>query len=144
QNGVTISKRYTFTRGSYVVEVENQVDNQSQKAWQGAFYGQMRRDGREDTSISGKGVSTMSTFLGGAYYSADNKYEKLNFDSFKDEPLKLERTGGWIALSQHYFLTAWIGDDKQSNSYSTFYKDDGAGKPYYFLRYISPLKTVEP
>ena len=144
QNGVTISKRYTFTRGSYLVKVENQVNNQSKKAWQGAFYGQLKRDGSEDPSVVGKGFSSMSTFLGGAYYSADNKYEKLNLDSFKDEPLKLERSGGWIALSQHYFLTAWVGADKQNNSYSTFYKDDSTGKPYYFLRYISPLQTVEP
>lgn len=141
-NGITISKRYTFTRGSYQVKVQNDVVNQSSKNWQGAFYGQLKRDGSEDPSISGKGFSTMSTFLGGTYYSAENKYEKLKFDTFKDEPLKLERKGGWIALSQHYFLTAWIGNDKQTNSYSTFYKTDDADKPFYFLRYISPLQNV--
>lgn len=144
QQGVSISKRYTFTRGSYQVKVENVVDNQSTKPWQGAFYGQLKRDGSEDPSISGKGFSTMSTFLGGAYYSAENKYEKLNFDSFKGEPLKLERKGGWIALSQHYFLTAWIGDAKQNNSYSSFYKGGDAANPYYFLRYISPVQTAAP
>lgn len=142
KNGVSITKRYIFERGSYLVTIKNLVNNQSSSAWKGAFYGQLKRDNSGDPSLNAKGLSHMSTFIGGVYYSAEGKYEKLKFDSIKEDGFKLERKGGWIGLSQHYFLTAWIGNTKQENHYSALYRPGKGDQGYYFLRYISPLKTI--
>jgi YidC/Oxa1 family membrane protein insertase len=140
--GITIIKRYVFTRGRYLVKVENLVSNQSGKVWKGAFYGQLKRDDSKDPSLNGKGLSHMSTYLGGAYYSADGKYEKLKFDTIKEDSFNMHRKGGWIAFSQHYFLTAWIGGTNETNQYSAVSRQNQEGKEFYFLRFISPMKVV--
>ena len=33
----------------------------------------------------------------------------------EDSQLKLESKGGWIAMIQHYFLSAWIPDQEETN-----------------------------
>lgn len=143
-DGVTITKQYVFHRGSYQIKVANKIQNQSGSPWKGAFYGQLKRDGSDDPS-SGSGFAVRS-YLGGAYYSKDNEYEKLDFDDIRDESSKfhLQRQGGWFGLSQHYFLTSWIGDADKTNTYSSSYTKTGPETGFYYLRYISPVKTIAP
>src|SRR5690606_4637053 len=43
--GISYTKRFTFTRGSYDLKVEYLVDNQSGQAWRGTPYAQLKRDG---------------------------------------------------------------------------------------------------
>lgn len=144
QDGVTITKRYTFNRDSYAIQVENLVNNHSDHAWKAAFYGQIKRDNSSDPSLGGKGFTTMATYMGGAYLDAENKYQKLKFDTIEEDGLDLHREGGWIALSQHYFLTAWMGNADQKNQYGAIFKSGTGDKEYYYLRYISPVKTIQP
>jgi YidC/Oxa1 family membrane protein insertase len=52
---------------------------------------------------------------GAAWWSPEEKYEKRKYPKFvEDGPLNLEVTGGWIGLSQHYFLAAWIPQKDQA------------------------------
>ena len=41
--GVTVEKRYRFTRGSYTIIVEQEVRNNSEQPWRGAEYAQLQR-----------------------------------------------------------------------------------------------------
>src|SRR5690606_38212318 len=102
--------RYTFERGSYLVRVSHVVRNEGTATWQGALYGQIRRDGSDDPSTSKAGFVPSATFLGAAYWSADKPYNKLKFKALREEPLRTVQQGGWIAMVQHYFLTAWLPD----------------------------------
>lgn len=144
QSDVLITKRYTFTKGSYLVAIDNLVQNNGNQDWSGAFYGQIKRDNSIDPSLGGKGFTNLATYLGGAYLSADDKYEKLKFDDIKGTNFKVEREGGWIALSQHYFLTAWLGNETQKNAYSAISKTGTGDKDFYFFRYISPVQVAKP
>ncbi len=38
----------------------------------------------------------------------DEHYNKLKFANFNEEKLNVEATGGWVAMVQHYFVSAWI------------------------------------
>ena len=42
-------------------------------------------------------------------------YEKITFDDIKKAPILRNNEGGWIAMQQHYFLSAFIPDQKQEN-----------------------------
>jgi YidC/Oxa1 family membrane protein insertase len=84
------------------------------------MFGQLKRDNSKDPSQSTQGIG-MSTFLGAAWWTPEEPYNKLALADFSEEKehLKATHTGGWVALVQHYFVTAWVPDAKATNHYST-------------------------
>ena len=139
ENGVSLVKRFTFERGSYLIRVSHVVRNDGNALWRGALYGQVRRDGSDDPSAATGGFVPMPTFLGAAYWSADKPYNKLSFSDLREEPLKTVQQGGWIAMIQHYFVTAWIPDRLQQHTYSSTWL---SASDEYLLRFLSPLVEV--
>lgn len=136
--GVQINKRYRFNRGDYLIEVQYLINNQSSSNWQGNFFAQFKRDNSEDPSQStGMG---MQSFVGAAVTSPEERYQKLKFDDFAESPLKLKNTGGWIAILQHYFVSAWIPDKEQQHTYQT--RKNSRGENIAGL--VSPALTVAP
>ncbi len=140
-NGVQITKRYTFERGSYLVHINYIVHNNGSAPWKAALYGQIKRDGSDDPGLTQKGFSTMHTFIGASYFSKDERYNKMSFDDMKSSPLHLEQKGGWIAMLQHYFMSAWIPDPQGTYTYSTVYQKQSGN---YLMRFLAPMTTVAP
>ncbi|WP_040330954.1 membrane protein insertase YidC [Acinetobacter rudis] len=110
-DGVEIIKSYKFTPGTYPINVSYQVVNRSTQPWQGQMFGQIKRDNSEDPGKSDQGIFTLGTFLGGAWGTPDEHYNKLKFDNFNEEKLNVETQKGWVAVVQHYFVSAWIPGD---------------------------------
>lgn len=140
-NNVVITKRYTFVRGSYLVRVSHIVENKGNQPWQGALYGQIKRDNSDDPSKAKAGFAPMPTFLGAAWWTEETPYNKTKLGDLEEEPLKTTQQGGWIGMVQHYFLSAWIPDNTQSNTFSSSYLSKSE---QHILRFVSPPKTVEP
>ncbi|MCF9047122.1 membrane protein insertase YidC [Acinetobacter nectaris] len=107
-NGVEIVKTFTFTQGQYPINVDYKVINRSQQNWQGQFFGQIKRDDTVDPGKSSQGIFQLGTYLGGAWGTPDEHYNKLKFTDFNDEKLNVQAKGGWVAVVQHYFVSAWI------------------------------------
>lgn len=107
-NGVEIIKQYVLTAGKYPIDVKYQVINRGTSAWQGQMFGQLKRDNTEDPSKSHQGFMAMATYLGGAWGTPDEHYNKLKFGDFQSEALNQKAKGGWIGIVQHYFVTAWV------------------------------------
>ncbi len=139
ENGAQIIKRYTFEKGSYLVRVSHIIRNQGDQPWSGALYGQIKRDGSEDPGTSTQGLVPMPTYLGGAYWDTEKPYNKFDFDDMQEKPLNLTVQGGWIAMLQHYFVSAWVPDAQQRNHYSSVYLPK---RDQYLLRFVSPTVTV--
>ena len=112
-NGVTYTKTYTLDRDSYVVKLNYKVDNHSEKPVQLSFYSQLKQT--EDMSYLKKDTSfamVASAYRGTAYSSDDSRYEKATLDKIIEEKHPDVKTkNGWVAMIQHYFVSAWIGDD---------------------------------
>lgn len=140
-NGVQITKRYTFERGSYLIHVSHIVHNNGSEPWKGALYGQIKRDGSDDPGVSQQGFAPMNTFIGASYYSSEERYNKLGFEDMREDPLKLKQEGGWIALVQHYFMSAWIPAPQNTYIYSTVYQKQAGN---YLLRFVGPMVKVAP
>lgn len=136
ENGVKITKRLRFTRGEYLVEVDIIVDNLSNEPWLAAMYAQIKRDGSPDPGLDTSGFG-LPTYLGAAYWDEDKPYNKHDFDDFKEEPIKKEIQGGWMAFIQHYFMSAWIPDQSVKLNYQTQEKNGN-----YLIRYITPVVKV--
>ena len=140
-NGAELVKRFTFERGSYLVRVSHIVRNQGSSEWSGALYGQIKRDGSEDPGLSNSGFIPMPTYLGGAYWDSEKPYNKLDFEDMSENPLDLTVQGGWLAMAQHYFVSAWVPDAQQKNHYSSVHLEK---RGQYLLRFVSPTIKVAP
>ena len=138
QNGVNITKRYTFTRGDYLINVQYIVDNQSSEPWQGNFFAQLKRDNSADPS---KTTSMgMASYLGAATQTSEDNYVKVDFDDAGDSPFKEKNTGGWVAVLQHYFVSAWIPDINQLHTYEVRKNSQGEN----IAGLVSPATIVAP
>lgn len=115
-NGVQITKRFTFERGSYLIRISYIINNSGNNPWQANLFGQINRTNFPDPSSVG-GVG-MSSFMGFAATSIDDPYYKVEFGDVDSGITPHELTGGWIAMSQHYFLSAWIPSSDSLNTYS--------------------------
>ncbi len=112
-NGVEVTRLYRFRRGSYVIEAEFEVRNDSGNDWSGRPYHQLQRTPLQQES------RLLYTYTGGVLYSPEEKYEKISFDDMSDENLSRDVSNGWAAMIQHYFLAAWIPPAEQSQRYYT-------------------------
>src|SRR5690606_39813310 len=90
---------------------------------------------------------TLGTFLGGAWGTPDEQYNKLKFDNFTEEKLSTEAKGGWVAMVQHYFVSAWVpGNLKltQANgeAYSAKLESRKSTDDMNIIGFTSPTFTV--
>ncbi len=116
-SGVQVRKTYTLKRGSYVVDVHEDIRNGSTSAWVGQNYRQLRRVPPIIKKSSGLTNPESFSFVGAAWYSPEDKYETRALTKF-DQPLDKTVTGGWTAMVQHYFMAAWIPDPKEATKLS--------------------------
>jgi len=111
--GITVTKIYTFQRGSYVVAVNYEVANASGQEWRGRQYRQFERARADRES------RFVSTYTGGAVSSPESKYRKLSFDDMDKQAYSSDVKGGWTAMIEHYFVAAWVaGQDETNHFYS--------------------------
>lgn len=114
KDGVLYTKTFVLKRGSYDVAVNFNVKNQSAQAIEVQPYGQLKH-----TLVESSGSLTMPTYTGGAYSSSETNYKKYSFDEMAKENLNIGTKAGWVAVLQHYFVSAWVpNQDAQNSLYS--------------------------
>ena len=118
KDGLTITKTYTFTKGQYPIDVSYNINNTTDKSWQGQMYAQLKRDNSKDPGLADKGMMGLATYLGGAWGTPDSPYNKLKFGNFNEEAPKITTDKGWVGIIQHYFVSAWIPKGYQAQLYS--------------------------
>ncbi|MFH4531613.1 membrane protein insertase YidC [Vibrio diabolicus] len=115
-NGIEYTKTYIFKRGSYALNVEYDVVNNSGNNATFGMYAHLRQNLMDDG-----GSITMPTYRGGAYSTEDTRYKKYSFDDMQDRNLSLNLADGqgWAAMIQHYFAAAWIPRNEPSTNLYT-------------------------
>ncbi len=131
-DGIAVVKTYTFHRNSYLIDVKVELTNNSGKEWKGRVYRQLQR-----TKVGEVGQSSfVNTYMGGVVSSERNKYEKIKFETMGEwKPQESFYKGGWAAMLQHYFFSAWIPPQEQANHFYTNVLDQ--------TRYIVGMMTEE-
>ncbi|SQH74557.1 cytoplasmic insertase into membrane protein, Sec system [Shewanella benthica] len=102
-NGASYTKMFIFHRGKFKIDVDYVIDNTTDKQLQVQMYGQIKHSIKESESSM-----MMPTYRGAAFSTADIRYEKYSFDDMADKNLDKKTLGGWAAMLQHYFVSAWI------------------------------------
>ena len=136
-NGLLIKKEFTFHSDSYVVDVKYAIENTTNNVWSGHMNTQLlRRAPEEDKS----NIFHVGSFTGVSYSQpGEHRYKKLNFKDLKKDNLNIDTKGGWIAMQQHYFLTAWIPPATQKYRLYTRAIDED-----FIIGAVSPSIVVAP
>ncbi len=134
--GVRVTKRYFFERDSYVVRVEHEVQNTGSAAWRGFQFAQLRRTAPQER---GGFLLGAQSYTGGVLHTPDDRYNKIDFDDMAKGTLQQDAEAGWIAMLQHYFLTAWVPPEQGVHRFFARAVDG-----QYILGMSSPWRTAEP
>ncbi|WP_024601491.1 membrane protein insertase YidC [Pseudoalteromonas sp. TB41] len=120
-NGVSFTKTYVFKKGQYDVGLEYKVNNTTSAPVQVQLYTQIKR------TVQEKGSMVDQNYLGAAYGTDEEKYEKYSFSDMADKNLNKNTQGGYVAFIQHYFVSAWVPMQDQTNTlYSLITKSNAA------------------
>ena len=114
QDGVRLIKRFQFSPTGYDVGVEYLINNGTSLDWNATFYGQIKRDSNSPL-IESTGVQP---YLGAALREAEKNFSKYDFGDMEDETVTASVRGGWVAMVQHYFVSAWIPPAADINAFS--------------------------
>ena len=112
-SGVEVRKVYTFRRGRYDIGLRYEVRNSGTQPWQAQPYAQLMRKKGADATGS---MFMPASFQGAVYYSAADKYRKIGYDDMAKAPLATTLRDGWVGLSEHYFVTAFLLDKGQPHN----------------------------
>ena len=131
-DGMRVAKVFTFYRNSYRIDVRYEVTNQDAKPRGVYAYHQLLR-----THVAGNDYFNVApSYVGGAIYTPEKKYEKIGFDDIVDKWSGRTVTGGWVAMLQHYFVGALLPPAAETHQ---FYSDTLPG-----ARYVLGYKTLAP
>jgi YidC/Oxa1 family membrane protein insertase len=135
QNGVTVTKTYTFEPGSYRIDLTQVIENQSGNALQATSYVQLVRH-YEHVERSYFNVATYA-YRGPAIYDG-KAYRKLDVEDDEDKQYRGTVTGGWVAALQHHFVAAAVpaGDAPYDYELSVDPRNN------FTLSYRGPLVTI--
>ncbi|NNE05542.1 MAG: membrane protein insertase YidC [Xanthomonadales bacterium] len=143
QSGISVTKTFIFKPGSYEIEVRHSLSNDSGQAWSGSRYEQLQKALEQDRDDGGFSNPGRYSFNGVAFYSPEEKFEKVDFDDIADDPYQSVHSNGWLAMVQHYFFAAWIPPAAENTAYST-QEFAPTGWPRYIARGVAPSISVAP
>lgn len=135
EDGSRITKTFIFTKGSYAVDMVYTITNPTTTHKQLQLYAQLKQ-----VMIEGSGNMMMPTYKGGAYSWDEDRYEKYAFDDMKDSRLNRSTEKGWVAMLEHYFVSAWI--PRGEGSKQLFSRIVGGDQAIMGMLY--PTATVAP
>jgi len=137
-DGVKTVKMLTFHRASYVIDITHEIVNGSATPLAAYAYFQLLRDGKAPSGDS----ALVSTYTGAAIYTEQEKFRKLAFgDLDKDKASFPKATdNGWIAMLQHYFVSAWLPNEKTPREYYAKRLEDNL----YSVGVILPVAAIAP
>ena len=134
KNGISYIKRFLFTRGDNLIKLTYLIDNKSQSNIQVQLFGQIKRDSQEPIISTESGFG-LQPFLGAATTTPDSNYEKVEFKDLAKERETFSMQGGWVAMVQHYFLSVWVPNQDQQNTFTLRKKNN---EDLYLLSFTGP------
>ncbi|RHW76517.1 membrane protein insertase YidC [Colwellia sp. RSH04] len=116
ENGLHITKRFTFKANSYAINVDYLINNNTNNTVSVQMYGQLKQSTVVETSSG-----MLPTYRGAAYSTTEERYEKYDFEDIAEANLSQPTAGGWVAMLEHYFVSAWVPNAKDTNQLYTSY-----------------------
>lgn len=132
RNGLVVTKSFVLKRGSYALDVNYTIQNNSGESVELQPYAQLKH-----TLVEHSTNLAMPTYTGGAYSSSETNYKKYSFADMQKSNLNISTKQGWVALLQHYFTTAWVPNQGQENVLYT-----RTANNFGFIGFRAPVITL--
>jgi len=139
QGGVKLTKTYTFHKGSYVIDLRHDIANTGAATVTPQLYLQLMHDGNKPEGDS----YFNSSFTGPTLYTPEDHYQKLDFAKIEKNGKaehSTKATNGWIAISQHFFVSAFVPQPNTPREIYTKKVDTNR----YAIGTITGLGTMAP
>lgn len=138
QDNVKVAKVYTLRRGSYLIDITYEIENQGTSAISPYAYFQFLRDGNPAPGD----VKMVPTYTGAAVFTEQSKYQKVSFSDMEKGKADYPKgaNNGWIAMVQHYFVAAWLPQGTGEREFFT----RKVGENLFAAGLILPLGSIEP
>jgi YidC/Oxa1 family membrane protein insertase len=136
--GVKTVKTLTFHRSSYAIDISHEIVNGSAAPLAAHAYFQLLRDGKAPPGDS----AMVSTYTGAAIYTEQEKFQKLAFGDLDKGKASIPKAAdnGWIAMLEHYFVSAWLPKEKTQREYYAKRVEDNL----YSVGVILPVAAIAP
>jgi YidC/Oxa1 family membrane protein insertase len=133
----SVAKILTFHRSSYIVDVSYEIINSGPGQIKASAYYQLVRDENAPSGDS----KLVPTYTGPAIYTEKDKFQKVEFSSIEKNKTSYPKNtdSGWIAILQHYFVSAWLPPENINREYYT----KSLGNKLYSIGVILPIPTIE-
>lgn len=102
--GLMLTKTFSFFPRDYTISVNYTIQNHTAAVWNGRFYGEITRNVPPSQSSL---LNSYTNYTGAAISSPDDHYQKVKFADMDEANLSQTVSSGWVAMLQHYFITAW-------------------------------------
>jgi YidC/Oxa1 family membrane protein insertase len=119
EQGLTVTKRFTFNADSYSVNVDYLINNNTANSISVQMYGQLKQSTLTETSSG-----MLPTYRGAAFSTNEDRYEKYDFDDISEANLNKTTPGGWVAMLEHYFVSAWVPNGTENNQLYTSFSNN--------------------
>jgi YidC/Oxa1 family membrane protein insertase len=139
ESSLRVSKHFDFEPGSHTIGVRYTITNLATEAAQLTPFVQLKRDSSPAPAASGAGMG-MQPFLGSALTQPDQRFTKFDFEDMAEDPFRADLPGGWIAMLQHYFVSAWVPDPDNTYRFRTRQTQSGDN----IIGYTGPAVVIGP
>ena len=114
-NGLFLSKEITLAASGYEIKVEDKINSSNSSAGTSVVPYAVIETEMPVIKDLGFFDPERFTYHGPVFSTNNEKYEKYNFDDLLDSSYAETSRGGWVAIIQHYFLTAWVPEQLNEN-----------------------------
>jgi YidC/Oxa1 family membrane protein insertase len=133
--GLSVTKRFTLNDDSYAIDVEYIIANNATSPASVQMYAQLKQ-----TTLIDSSSGLIPTYVGAAYSTTEDIYEKYDFDDIAEANLSVTTQGGWVAMLQHYFVSSWVPEKTSDNQLYTRYSNNKDA----VIGFKAPAITIEP
>jgi YidC/Oxa1 family membrane protein insertase len=138
-SALRIAKTFLFEPKSHTVTVSQIITNPSAVVAQVTPFVQLKRDSSPAPAASESGMG-MKPFLGSALTQPDQRFTKFDFDDMAEDPFRADLPGGWVAMLQHYFVSAWVPEPNSTYRFRTRQTQSGEN----IIGYTGPAMAISP
>ena len=148
-SGVRLTKTLVLSRGSFTIKQVQELQNTGAAPWSGFAYEQLKRIAPPPPSkTAGLTNPDSFSFVGSAWYSPTDKYEKIKFTDYTDGDGVLQSPNkavadGWFGMLQHHFVTVWLPGKGDTQTFSLA-KEGNPAQPFYIIRGVSNETVLAP
>lgn len=132
---ITLQKTFAFDDKAYPITIAYTVNNNSDRTVEAFINAEISRENPKESS---SGLFQIGTFVGSSYSNPEGShYQKLTFKDMGKTNLDVAVKGGWVAMQEHYFLTAFVPPASDTSRFFT-----KAQNNQYTIGMVSPKISI--